>query len=423
MSIHKPGSIPTQPSVNTTIPEPVGPVNTASPGDPGPRLGEPGKGWQDLPNDVLGRLMDLLIAETLSPDSAPDERTAALNALLDLGSFSSREQQVVNDLLSQTQLDRRQLQRIVKEARRSQWLAAATHLETQRTKLRDDFSVTRELIMEAGTTKKSVVLPEDREGIAFCFKEISLSPAISTLISTLNGKTVKLDASGIGRDRFGNEILPALEKIPLNCRVVLDAADNKLTSDDLGKLTSLMAKKGNLYRLDLSCNPLTEGADGAAKILNLFKQAGPLTHLYLSDTGLDNSTAEILKNSPRRSTMLEQLDLRNNQLDASGISALLQAFVPESAGVGFSCPALDLLRLAGNPCDKTDELKGAHDSAMYRQYQLNRPAGPEPNPDAGIVFGGDPLSLGLRIELPRADEFTDLVRTETYISIADGSRL
>lgn len=434
MSINKPGPLPTQPSI-AAAPSAAGPETIAPPAGTKPGLrthqSEPNEGWYSLPDDVLGRLMGTLVEEVLSPDLTPDERSHALGALFDIGGASSRERRILSGLLGGEEINRQKLRDAVTEARRSRWIEVADYLESNPDRLRNDFSATRKLITAAEKAGDAITLPKDREGISFRFRDIEFSPAIAKLMSELKGKTVKLDASGIGRDRFIREILPALEKISSECHVVLDASSNDLISDHLEELVRLMAKKHNIYRLDLSRNPLTAGASGAGQILKLFTHAGPMTHLYLVETGFDTSTAALLENGTRATTMLQQIDLRDNQLDEAGVISLFHAVFPTTDDSGLWCPGLRLLRFGGNPCATTDELIRAEWQMMMRRSEMSQPMGPlpeerqgDPNSLAGMVLGGAPSEFALATELPTEEEgFAGGIRAQIIADMAELGRL
>ena len=419
MSINKPGALPTHAATPTVDQHPAGSQLTPAAVAASPSLQTrdlvPGVGWQQLPDDVLTSLMSVLMAEVESPGLTSAERTAALSALINSGNASHREHKVLEHFLkhfrAQMPVDR--LWQHMAEVSRPHWESVADNLKTRREQLIEDFSRTRQLITSAVKANSSIALPEDCDGVAFCFREISVSPAIKNLIPDLAGKTVKLDANEIGADRFAREILPLIEQMPGNCHLVIDAANNNLTPAHVEELVRLMAKKCNIYRLDLSGNQVASGAEGAVCMAKLFTYAGPLTHLYLANTGMNGSTFIELKKNFRASdgriehTMLEQLDLRNNQLDADGVLEVTQTLLPPAGAPGLMCADLSLLRLAGNPCVFTQVMNREHLRVKDLQRTLKDPEDKpaidwqgDPTGQRGIIIGGQSSSATLDIEFP-----------------------
>lgn len=313
-------------------------------------------GWRDLPDDVLALLFTSLITEAISVSTPPAARFEALQTLVQLGSVANQEKKLLQTFLQNNQLDLDGIREEILNARREEWKSHAAGLASQRDSLLKDFSVTREALrVSTQSSGLPLALPDSCEGVHLCFREISLTPAMADLVSGLKGKTVKIDATGIGRDRFLAEVLPTLEKLPADCKVVLDAGKNGLMAADLNQLTGLMSRKPVIYRLDLSSNPLSDRGTAPQGFSQLFRQAGPLTHLYLAETGFGTKAASAMKNVMTEAKHLEHLDLRNNQLDDVGVVALIDATLPDARDVSelSRLDALRSVRLAGNPC--TDE--------------------------------------------------------------------
>ncbi len=380
---------------------------------------KPLAGWNDLPADILGVLFTHLVHQAQSVFQAPIVRFEALQTLYQLRGVARQENSLLNIILKNQQLDLKALEKNIRLAMREEWKNNAAGLADQRDKLIKDFAATRELIVSADSTGIPLALPESCEGVHLKFSEISLSPAIATFISVLEAKTVKLDATGIGRERFINEVLPALEKLPKTCKVVLDACNNELTAADLGKLSNVMAKQPVIYRLDLSGNLLADG-ENPAQIAQLFRHAGPLTHLYLEGTGFDTTMALALNQDFSQAHCLQHLDLRNNLLDEEGAIALIKATLPDVNDEKqlARLDSLRAVRLGGNPFLNqrkvlAAELKFSGDwsalriKAYYRSLnEGNDMEYPSDAPEVFEIYGpsADPIAAAyLRMHDTRAD--------------------
>ena len=352
-----PRTNPLSPSVNqlTDIPATPEAPPPSIEKNSGPKMVVPEEkpltGWGDLPTDVLVVLFNQLLHEAQSVLQAPTARFEALQTIYQLSSVARLENSALDFVVKNQKIDLKLLEKDIRHALQEEWRNNATDMADNRDKLLQDFNVTREALRSFDASGIPPTLLGSCDGIHLKFSEISLSPALGKLISGLEGKTVKIDATGIGRDRFINEILPALEKLPKNCKVVLDATNNELTVADLGKLVQVMIRQPVIYRLDLSANPLSDG-ENHEPIARLFWHAGPLTHLYLEGTAFDNSMALVLKGAFSQAHFLQHLDLRNNLLDEHGVITLIKATLPDEVSDEKQLARLDELRtvrLGGNP--------------------------------------------------------------------------
>ncbi len=384
MSVNKPGSSPAHqpPDVGATHGVPTAPSDPVVSPTLQAREPEPPTEWRDLPTDVFGLLIKDLITQAMSVLVAPALRFEALQALLQLGAVAHQEQNLLQAFLENNQLDLEAIRNDVLAANREVWKGNAAGMARQREQLLEDFSVMREALASTAASGLPPALPPAFEGIQLCFREIARTPAIEQLVSGLNGKTVKIDATAIGRGRFLVEVLPVLSKLPVDCKVVLEACDNGLTAPDLQRLAGVMTMKPCLYRLDLSRNPLSDGGNYSLGFVQLFRHAGPLTHLYLAETGFDDEVAFALKDSFTHAKHLVHLDLRNNLLDEEGVLAMIRAVLPDVEDLKQleRLASLRIVRLGGNPYqDETaikaaasqfvDDLDKLHQAAFYRDVR------------------------------------------------------
>ncbi len=381
MSVNKPAS-PTAPQ-----PPDLGATSDAAPTRSSPSIAptlqfrnpEPPTGWRDLPKDVFGLLIKDLVTQAMSVLIAPASRFEALQALVQMGAVAHQEQNLLQAFLENNQLDLEAIRNDVLAANREVWKGNAAGMARQRERLLEDFSVMREALASTAASGLPPALPPAFEGVELCFREIAWTPAIEQLTSGLKGKTVKIDANAIGRERFLVEVLPLLSKLPVSCKVVLDACDNGLTAPDLQRLAGVMTMKPCLYRLDLSRNPLSDGGNYQLGFVQLFRNAGPLTHLYLAETGFDDAVAFALKDSLTHAKHLVHLDLRNNLLDEEGVLAMIRAVLPDVKDLKQleRLASLRIVRLGGNPYqDETainaaasqfvDDLDNLHQTVFYR---------------------------------------------------------
>lgn len=162
---------------------------------------------------------------------------------------------------------------------------------------------------------------------------------------------IKIAASGIGRARVVDEALRLLETVPSYARVALDLSDNCLNEQDLELLLIAMERKPVVYQLSLDNNPLCQGDQVCMPLVKLFSQLGPSSHLYLTNVGLNDATAECIQAPLANSQTLLHLDLRNNRLTEAGAITIVASVVPRTC--------LDTLRLQGNQFGLSEAVSSA----------------------------------------------------------------
>lgn len=302
--------------------------------------------WHDIPDDVIVSLLGLLIDRIFNSEGSGKKE--ALRALLSFGSTSKSQHQYLLDFLKDTSRGP-ELRAEIADLRQKEWAQQAIKLHNNRGKLRADFSKSA-AILSAWVQKADEALPSDLaelKGIQIDFKTCPWHSAMAKHVLSFQEKVVKLDAKSIGRDRFLSEVLPALQALPATCPVILNASGNDLLPEDIVKLRDFMMMRPTIYRLDLSDNPLVN-ADGENTVLvQLLEEPGPLTHLYLSNTGFGDASAAAIKNVLPRAMLLQHLDLRDNRISESGIIDVIRAtFHPSAlqAGKQFEFPVASSLR-------------------------------------------------------------------------------
>jgi hypothetical protein len=139
------------------------------------------------------------------------------------------------------------------------------------------------------------------------------------------GVAIKFNSEGIGRERVLAEVFPALLDAHPDCPLIVNLSGNKLTEEDLNPLIAFMAENHAIYQLDLSNNNLCTGAAPSEGIKNLFGVLGPVTHLYLNNTGLNDRTALTIQDHIKSNSCLQHLDLQQNQLSKNGAIAIVDA--------------------------------------------------------------------------------------------------
>lgn len=140
-------------------------------------------------------------------------------------------------------------------------------------------------------------------------------------------KPVKLLAGGIGKDRFA-EVLKALQEIPSHCPVILDLSWSDIGPAELNQLVDIMETCPVIYHLDLRNNTLCEGDEPSPALIRLFENLGPMSHLYLEQTGLNDNTAVGIHDALQHNRCLRYLDLQNNRLTDKGVITVVDAAVP-----------------------------------------------------------------------------------------------
>ena len=321
--------------------------------------------FHELPPEILGKVFDLL---TTDPDFCK-----ALTRLSRTGKeFNQLIVSFVNNYHASAGRG------FAVPAQIQVWKARAEFIKANVDKIKEDFAASQHLLSGRLTAKTDVAqlfsAAEAAQlnamtGVEFKLQDAELHPAaLHSLLSKLEGKVIRLDAKGIGRERFLNEVLPALRSVNAGCQIVLDASGNQLGSADLKPLLDYLSINPRIYRLDLSGNPLCVGEGPATEVLQLFSFAGPLPHLFLSDTGFNDATAAGLPQTMAHATGLANLYLRDNRLTADGALAVMQAIAPDSDATQSARTSIRRVQLTDNDYEMSDELRtagiGAHRRLM-----------------------------------------------------------
>lgn len=321
--------------------------------------------WEEVPVDIIIRVFDVLAQAVLSSDK--HDKAGALHALIQFGGVNKSQHEYFKYFLK-NHANGEQIKSEILDFRQLSWKQHAVSFKENSTKLRDDFSNSAPIICTWGLSCKSssssgVVnsispLPDlaEFQGICIDFSKFAWNPEMTTSISSINKKVIKLDGDGIGRDRFLNELIPCLKCVHSSCPIVLDISDNQLRGKDLAPLLEYIETHANIYRLDLSKNLLFDGDESCIEVLQLFKCDGPLTHFYLSHTGFNDLTAAGMKEAIAAGSLLEHLDLRNNELTENGVIAVMRALVPGGEPGEKVIKSIRAVRLFDNQYDDSARL-------------------------------------------------------------------
>jgi len=163
-------------------------------------------------------------------------------------------------------------------------------------------------------------------------------------------KPVLLSARGIGSARFVDEVMTALREIPAHCQVILDARGNDLGPAELNQLVDVMKQHPVIYQLNLNDNTFCTGEESCSALKRLFDALGPVSHLYLRNTKLNDTAAKNLASMKDLYTCLRHLDIRDNTLSDVGAEALIQMAARRAKSDNRYAPTLDAILLQGNPC-------------------------------------------------------------------------
>ena len=179
-------------------------------------------------------------------------------------------------------------------------------------------------------------------------------------------KPVLLAAREIGSKRFVDEVLTALREIPAHCPVILDARGNDLGPAELNQLVDVMEKHPVIYQLNLNDNTFCTGEESCKALKRLFDALGPVTHLYLRNTGLNDKAAKHLQATMIADTCLRHVDVRSNNINDFGAGALIHVAAWRSQLDYQYAPPLDTILLQGNPCAKSSVTAGYLIDAMAK---------------------------------------------------------
>jgi hypothetical protein len=179
-------------------------------------------------------------------------------------------------------------------------------------------------------------------------------------------KPVKLLAGGISTERFA-EVLKALQEIPSHCPVILDLSSSGIGPAELNQLVDVMEKCPMIYHLDLRKNMLCEGDEPSPALIRLFENLGPISHLYLEQTGFNDNTAVGIQDVLERNRCLRYLDLQSNRLTENGVITIIDAVVPV---VNEACSpddfVLSKVKLENNPYTRSERVNHAFHNAVAR---------------------------------------------------------
>ncbi len=259
------------------------------------------------------------------------------------------------------------------------WQAEAKKLRKQTPGLRIAFGQSRKLIEQALTDNADVKTIANAlsvlAGIDLNFKTVRNTKVQTQILGTCREQTIKLSAGSIGRDRFLQEVLPALSKVPAGCQIVLEASHNNLMPGDLGELLKIMKTNPCIVQLDLAGNPLCSGDAVSHPLVALFQLPSALSHLYLGATDFNDQTACQISGALATNPCLRHLDLRRNYIGEAGALALINALATTSTtGEVHTNTVLDAVRMQAN------EFKECMDKIfpmMEAAHQLIAKATPE----------------------------------------------
>lgn len=308
-------------------------------------------GWKELPGDYITSLFDML-AQQVCQAEGPSKKQA-LHTLLQFGSTSVGQHKCLEEFLT-NHSNAPRLRAEIANFRQAEWRQQATDIKNHLDQLRDDFSRSASILAawsvfsnpsNSSSAVHQAALPHSLEkfmGIQMNFETFRWQPEMTSNVSSLSGKVVKLEARAIGRERFLNEVLPALKALSADCPIVLDVSNNGLLPEDLAQLIGFMKVTPTIYRLDISNNPVVSAAKASVPMTELFAEPGPLTHLYLANTGFNDATAQSVNNAlvdavQQDIVLLQHLDFRNNPLSGAGVANIIRGtFDPNFLGTFYS---------------------------------------------------------------------------------------
>lgn len=306
---------------------------------------------QDLPPDILSKLFLIL---------AHDPNFS--RALTNLSQTSKEFHQLVIRLVTDYKL--KSELRFAKSSVTQRWKEQANFIKDNLQGIKDDFEKCRKIFADTAVTNSSSSSHhasldasnfDGMTGVEIKFQGPHFNAGVmADLISKFDGKVIKLDAKGIGRERFLNEVIPLLKSVPPSCQIALDASDNQLSAEDLSALVDYMSVNPRIHRLDLSRNSLCTGNQVSNQVLQLFDCTGPLTHLYLSGCGFNDATAAKLKDVISKANQLSHLDLRFNRLSTNGVIEVIKAIIPSREDDREVLTSIRAVRLFDNAYSSED---------------------------------------------------------------------
>ena len=224
------------------------------------------------------------------------------------------------------------------------------------------FFTSKPVITSTKTTADEFLANSDEEFVADSEDALPLSS------DTLN-KPIRLCASGIGPELFSNQLLDILREIPLTCPVILDVSSNNLGPDEVLKLVRLMEEHPVIYSLDLGNNPICTRKDSNLGLMRLFSELGPVSRLFLDNTGFNDDTAYFIDLALESNFCLRHLSLQSNQLTHEGVIAIIEAVIPSDfADRAMTDSTLNTLALQHNDHGSSDGIADALVTALRDVY-------------------------------------------------------
>ena len=122
------------------------------------------------------------------------------------------------------------------------------------------------------------------------------------------------------------EILKGLENI--STLTTISFSNNRITDSEVNYLEVILCHNDKLKELDLSCNCLQ--AVGTIQILKQIKNIVTLKKLVIADNGITNEAADYIAVVLSHNSLLEEVDLSNNNLQEAGALKLLKTIKDHS---------------------------------------------------------------------------------------------
>jgi hypothetical protein len=224
------------------------------------------------------------------------------------------------------------------------------------------FFTSKSVITSTKTTADEFLANSDEEFLAGSED----APPLSS--DTLN-KPIRLCASGIGPALFRTQLLDILREIPLTCPVILDVSSNELGPDEVLEMVSLMKEHPVIYSLDLGNNPICRDKKGNSALIQLFGALGPVSRLFLDNTGFNDDTAYFAELPVESNCCLRYLSLQNNHLAEDGVITIIKAAIPSDFAVrAMTDSALTTVALQRNDHGSSDAIADALGIAFSNVY-------------------------------------------------------
>jgi hypothetical protein len=164
-------------------------------------------------------------------------------------------------------------------------------------------------------------------------------------------------------------LLDILREIPLTCPVILDVSSNNLGPDEVLKLVRLMEEHPVIYSLDLGNNPICTRKDSNRELMQLFDALGPVSRLFLDNTGFNDDNAYFIDLALQSNCCLRHLSLQSNQLTNQGVIAMIETAIPSDfADRAMTDSTLNTLALQHNDHGSSDAIADALVTALREVY-------------------------------------------------------